>query len=59
MNKTCPFCGKTYETVLERPVGDNRNIQFIFPNAEAWEREQLISGVCSDDCWNKYMRCYK
>jgi hypothetical protein len=49
----CPFCGKEYIPVLVRPPGDCRRIQQIFPNAPAWQREQLISGVCSDECWKK------
>jgi len=51
--KKCPFCGTEFETILTRPIGDDRSIQNIFPLAPPWQREQLISGVCSDECWNK------
>lgn len=52
----CPNCGKHYAPVLgERPVGDNRPIQIIFPNSKSWEREQLISGICSDYCWQMFL----
>jgi len=51
----CPQCGKHYKPKLTRPKGDNRCIQDIFPNAEPWEREQLITGLCSDECWNRYV----
>ena len=51
----CPFCGRVYETDLKKPLGDNRLIQDIFPNATAIQREQLITGICSDECWDKYV----
>jgi hypothetical protein len=38
---------------LTRPQGDDRPIQLIFPNAPAKHREQLISGICGDHCWNE------
>jgi len=34
----------------ERPVHDQ------FPNSKLWEREQLITGICSDRCWNEFLR---
>lgn len=49
----CPSCGKKYTTELERK--DDRNIQEQYPNEPSWKREQLISGICSDDCWKKYL----
>jgi anaerobic ribonucleoside-triphosphate reductase len=55
MIKQCPNCGKEYETVLERPIGDNRPIQQIFPKSRKWEREQLITGICSNKCWDEYL----
>jgi hypothetical protein len=51
----CPQCKKHYKPVLERPKGDNRPVDQIFPNAKLAEREQLITGLCSDECWNKYL----
>ena len=53
--RKCPFCGKCFETELTRPDGDTRPIQEIFPDAPTWEREQLISGCCSQACWEKAM----
>lgn len=55
MIRVCPNCGRKYNTVLDRPKGDNRCIQDIFPDAEKWMREQLISGICSDQCWKEYL----
>lgn len=50
----CPNCKKEYEPVLgERKT--NLLIQQEFPNAEVWQREQLITGICSQECWNKYI----
>ena len=51
---TCPQCEKVYVTELERPEGDNRPIQQIFPDAPRWMREQIISGICSQRCYNLY-----
>ena len=50
MKRICPKCEKIYETELERPSGDNRAIQKIFPDAEPYQREQLQVGYCSDKC---------
>jgi hypothetical protein len=51
----CPNCKTAYKPVLTRPKGDDRNLQEIFPKAKPWEREQLISGICSDKCWDEYL----
>lgn len=51
----CPNCNKEYEPILKRIDGDDRNIQEQYPNTPAWQREQLISGICSDKCWNKFL----
>lgn len=53
--KKCPNCRTTFLTELERPKGDDRNIQDIFPNEPLWKREQLITGICSDKCWNEFL----
>lgn len=55
MKQRCPNCGKEYETELNKPEGDDRCIQDIFPNEPAWKREQLLTGLCSDKCWNEYL----
>jgi len=52
--KECPNCRKEYQTVLDRQHPDEC-IQNEFPDAERWEREQHISGICSDKCWRKYL----
>lgn len=56
MWRTCPNCYREYETDLERPPYDDRPIQEIYPNAEPYQREQIISGLCSDQCWEEYTR---
>jgi len=52
--KQCPNCGKVYEPVLARKHLD-RLIQEEFPDAPAWQREQHLSGICSDKCWNEFL----
>ena len=49
----CPCCKKEYLPKLKRKT--NKMIQEEYPNAKSYEREQLISGLCSDKCWNKYL----
>ena len=53
--KKCPFCRTDYETELTRPKNDRRLIQQIFPDEPLWKREQLISSVCSQECWDRYI----
>ena len=49
----CPNCKKQYIPILERKT--DKCIQNEYPNAPKWQREQLISGLCSDKCWNEYL----
>ena len=53
--KVCPNCGKTYEPDLQPIPGDTRLIQYQFPSATAIQREQLITGICSDKCWDEFL----
>ena len=46
----CPVCGKVFTPVLKPRTG--RLLQDEFPDSEKWEREQLISGICSQKCWD-------
>ena len=50
----CPCCKKAYEPVLGRRMTDQL-IQAEFPDAQSWEREQLVSGICSDKCWDLFL----
>jgi hypothetical protein len=54
MRRRCPNCQEEYDTVLERD-GSGRTIQEQYPDAPTWQREQLLSGICSDDCWKQYL----
>ncbi len=49
----CPCCNKVYRPLLRRPSGDDRGVDRIFPAEPAWKREQLVSGICSDECFDK------
>jgi hypothetical protein len=51
----CPQCQKHYKPKFERPKGDRHCIQEILPDAKPFEREQLLTGLCSDACWKKYL----
>jgi hypothetical protein len=50
----CPNCLKEYKPVLTRK-DNNEPIQITYPNSKPFEREQLISGLCSDKCWNEFL----
>lgn len=51
VKRVCPVCHREYETILEPVPG---LIQVAYPNAPPWQREQLLSGICSDGCWNDW-----
>lgn len=46
----CPVCKKEYPLAIQE-ARDGRAIQDQFPNAKPHEREQLMTGICSDACW--------
>jgi len=50
----CPNCHKEYTPVLDRKHPE-LNIQAEFPKAPAWQREQHITGICSDKCWDEFL----
>lgn len=50
----CPSCGKHYKPVLGEK-DQNMCIQDQFPKATAVEREQLLTGLCSQKCWNDFL----
>lgn len=51
----CPNCKKLYKPVLGERKHPEMLIQVEFPFAKDWEREQLITGICSDKCWNEFL----
>ena len=66
MVKRCPFCSKQFEPILAKREDfvqrwlqheKGQLIQRVWPEATNEEREQLISGVCSQKCWDDNMKC--
>ena len=51
----CPNCKKHYTPELGERQHPEKCIQDEFPNATAVQREQLVTGLCSDLCWNAYL----
>jgi hypothetical protein len=51
----CPNCKRYYEPILGKRKEPDKLIQEEFPNAEPYQREQLITGLCSDKCWDEYL----
>jgi hypothetical protein len=56
----CPVCHTAYlievdEDKFERwQAGEH--VQDVWPEKSTIQREQLISGVCSDECWDELWR---
>ena len=57
MQLTCPQCKKVYETELDAPPMNERitPIKNMFPDAEPYQLEQHVLGLCSDECWDNYL----
>lgn len=57
MRTTCPNCRKNYETELDAKPRNKRTkpIQNLFPDAEPYQLEQCITGICSDKCYDQYL----
>lgn len=52
----CPNCLKHYIPKLPEPNKDDRRcIQDIYPQATKIQWEQLITGICCDECWDEYL----
>jgi hypothetical protein len=55
---TCHDCKAEHCFTVDTPnlvawrTDDNVTIQAAFPYLEAWEREMLLSGLCTS-CWDK------
>ena len=52
-NVICPNCKKKYKPILERKT--THPIKHEHPKATKEQREQLISGLCSNKCWNEFI----
>jgi len=59
--KRCPQCEQGYEPTLSHNKKGMENwkggmlIQNAFPNATPIAREQLLTGICSDECWEEFL----
>ena len=51
----CPQCNRAYRPELGERQQPNIPIQQEFPHSKSYQREQLITGLCSDECWNTYL----
>ena len=48
MIKKCVNCGKIYKTDLDRDKNGD------LPEGTLIQKEQLISGICSNKCWKQF-----
>ena len=57
----CPNCEREYEPELVKDTVGYMNwqmgdlVQKAFPTALPYQREQLLTGICSDTCWAKWL----
>ncbi len=51
----CPNCKREYEPDLVERKQPDKLVQIEFPDATATQREQLLTGICSDKCWDEYL----
>lgn len=58
LDRSCPECGISYKIAVDKRRYLNwrqgGHIQDCFPEMSAGEREQLMTGVCSSECWNYF-----
>jgi hypothetical protein len=56
---TCPNCHRVTDITIEagklQAYQSGTHIQYVWPEWSPIQREQLITGMCSDECWNKYI----
>lgn len=52
---TCPNCKRQYFPVLGERKRPDLCVQAEFPGAKPYQREQLITGLCSDKCFVEYL----
>jgi len=56
---TCPNCGKHNRIQVKygklRAWQHGEHIQYVWPEWTPTQREMLMTGMCSDECWNKYL----
>jgi hypothetical protein len=59
LERTCPKCGKISDIAVdkERYVRwvKGEHIQDVWPELSTDERELIMTGFCSDECWIEYI----
>lgn len=65
MMKICPNCKREYIVLLSynpdfrkkyhKWAQERKLVQNVWPDATANQREQLQTGICSDECWDEYL----
>lgn len=62
MKIACPVCKKEYTPELSKnheqlkKCQEGMLVQNAFPHATAIQREQLVTGICSDQCWDNLFK---
>ena len=51
---TCPNCGKEYVPLLDINMEERMKIQRQYALSSLILKEQKITGICCDKCWDKF-----
>lgn len=51
---TCPNCGKEYVPLIDRYPENRMKIQRQYALSNLILKEQKITGICSDKCWDEF-----
>ncbi len=59
LTRTCPNCHNTHYIEVEMKDFERwqagEHVQNVWPEKTSIEREQIMTGFCSDRCWNEYL----
>lgn len=59
LERTCPNCGAEDSVVVEKDKYvrwvKGEHIQDVWPEMPTTQREQIMTGFCSDECWIEYI----
>lgn len=52
---TCPNCGRAYVPLLDRPEEERLDLKIKYGLSYLILKEQKITGICSDSCWDEFL----
>jgi hypothetical protein len=59
VTKKCPNCLEEHSMMVDKNKYNRwragEKVQMVWPEMTPAQREFLITGICSDECWNEYL----